>query len=123
MEAGPKIFLLVLIGVVCFLIYDDLPGKYTNLEESFEGFMNKSLVRFESEKSQLHTIFYGVSKTGKTNFIKQYLNLYSQDEEGHKKKIIVVCEDEKEWINPETGMPYEGLNMCRIDITSSKNID
>ena len=123
MAAGPIIFVLVLIGVVCYLIYDDLPSKYTKLEESFEWFINKSLVRFDSEKSPLHTIVYGASNTGKTYFVKKYLNLYQQDEEEHKKKIIVVCKDEKEWINPETGMPYDGINMCGIDMITSINID
>ena len=42
METGPIIFLIVLIGVVCYLIYGDLPSKYTKLEESFDIFMNKS---------------------------------------------------------------------------------
>ena len=39
--------------------------------------MNRSLVRFENEKSPLHTIVYGVIGTGKTYFIRQYLKLYS----------------------------------------------
>ena len=39
--------------------------------------MNKSLVRFEYEKSPLHTIVYGGTGTGKTYFIRQYLKLYS----------------------------------------------
>ena len=39
--------------------------------------MNRSLVRFEYEKSPLHTIVYGGTGTGKTNFIGQYLRLYS----------------------------------------------
>ena len=67
--------------------------------------MNKSLVRFEFEKSPLHTLVFGASNTGKTYFVKQYLNLYREDEDEHKKKIIIVCKDEREWINPETGMP------------------
>ena len=37
METGPIIFPLVSIGVVCYLIYDDLPSNYTKLEENFEG--------------------------------------------------------------------------------------
>ena len=85
--------------------------------------MKKSLVRFEFERSPLHTIVYGASNTGKTYFVKQYLNLYQQDEEKHKKKITVLSKDEKEWINPETGMPYDGFSMCGIDMISSKNID
>ena len=38
--------------------------------------MNRSLVRFEYEKSPLHTIVYGGTATGKTYFIRQYLKLY-----------------------------------------------
>ena len=37
--------------------------------------MNRSLVRFEYEKSPLHTIFYGETGTWKTYFITQYLKL------------------------------------------------
>ena len=39
--------------------------------------MNRSLVRFEYEKSPLHTIVYGGTGTGKTYFIRQYLELYT----------------------------------------------
>ena len=38
--------------------------------------MNRSLVRFEYERSPLHTIVYGGTGTGKTYFIRQYLKLY-----------------------------------------------
>ena len=38
--------------------------------------MNRSLVRFEYEKSPLHTIVYGGTGTGKTYFIGQCLRLY-----------------------------------------------
>ena len=39
--------------------------------------MNRRLVRFEYEKSPLHTIAYGGTGPGKTYFIRQYLKLYS----------------------------------------------
>ena len=39
--------------------------------------MNRSVVRFEYENSPLHTIVYGGTGTGKTYFIRQYLKLYS----------------------------------------------
>ena len=39
--------------------------------------MNKSLVRFEYEKSPLHTSVYGGTGTEKTYFIRQNLKLYS----------------------------------------------
>ena len=42
--------------------------------------MNKSFVRFEYEKSPLHTIVYGGTGTGKTYFIRQYLKLYLDQE-------------------------------------------
>ena len=66
METGSAvIFLIFLIGLR-YIIYDSIPSKYTELEESFGGFMNRSLVRFENEKSPLHTIVYGGTGTGKT---------------------------------------------------------
>ena len=58
------------------MFYNSKPSKYTKLEESFGGFMNRSLVRFEYEKSPLHTIVYGGTGAGKTYFIRQYLKLY-----------------------------------------------
>ena len=45
--------------------------------------MNKSLVRFEYEKSPLHTIVYGGTGTSKTYFIRQYLNLYLDPQNGY----------------------------------------
>ena len=77
MEAGSVVFILFLIIIFCFIIYDSIPSKYTKLEESFGGFMIRSLVRFEYEKSPLHTIVYGGTGTGKTHFIRQNLKLYS----------------------------------------------
>ena len=76
METGSAVFFIIIIGI-CYIIYDSRPSKYTKLEESFGGFMNRSLVRFEYEKSPLHTIVYGGTGTGKTYFIRQYLKLYS----------------------------------------------
>ena len=49
--------------------------------------MNRSLVRFEYEKSPLHTIVYGGTGTGKTYFIRQYLKLYSvQDQDENQNR-------------------------------------
>ena len=31
------------------MVYDSIPSKYAKLEESFGGFIKKSLVRFEYE--------------------------------------------------------------------------
>ena len=50
METGSVVFILFLIIILCFIIYDSTPSKYTKLEENFGGFMNRSLVRFEYEK-------------------------------------------------------------------------
>ena len=46
MEMGSAIFICILIIIFCF-IYGSIPSEYTKLEESFGGFMNRSLVRFE----------------------------------------------------------------------------
>ena len=75
METGSAVFFIIIIGI-CYIKYDSTPSNYTKLEESFGGFMNRSLVRFEYEKSPLHTIVYGGTGTGKTYFIRQYLKLY-----------------------------------------------
>ena len=77
MDKGGILFFLIIIIGISYIIYDTIPSKYTKLEESFGGFMNRSLVRFEYEKSPLHTIVYGGTGTGKTNFIGQYLRSYS----------------------------------------------
>ena len=82
METGSAVIIFILIGFF-YIIYDSIPSKYTKLEESFGGFMNRSLVRFEYEKSPLHTIVYGGTGTGKTYFIRQYLKLYSVQNQDH----------------------------------------
>ena len=76
MDKGGIVFFLIIIIIFCFIIYDSKPSEYTKIEESFGGFMNWNLVRFEYEKSALHTIVYGGTGTGKTYFIRQYLKLY-----------------------------------------------
>ena len=95
--------------------------------------MNRNLVRFEYEKSPLHTIFYGGTGTGKTYFIRQYLKLYQQscfaDEDqdppsgyiDEAKNIIIVCKDDRDWIDLETGEFYTGFNKCDINMIASKN--
>ena len=83
METGSAvIFFIYLIGV-CYIIYDSIPSKYTKLEESFGGYMNRSLVRFEYEEPPLHTIVYGGTGTNKTYFIRQYLKLYLDPRSGY----------------------------------------
>ena len=124
METGSAIFLCILIIIFCFILYDSIPSEYTKREESFGGFMNRSLVRFEYEKSPLHTIVYGGTGTGKTYFIRQYLKLYldpSQDEE-QAKNIAIVCKDDTNWIDPETGEFYIGFNKCDMSMITTKNM-
>ena len=88
--------------------------------------MNRSLDRFEYEKSPLHTIVYGGTGTDKTYFIRQYLKLYQQScfadqdqdlnrgqdqDQQQAKNIIIVCKDDRDWIDPETGEFYIGFNV------------
>ena len=74
MDKGGILFIFIIIIAICFTFYNSIPSKYTKL--GFGGLMNRSLVRFEYEKSPLHTIVYGGTGTGKTCFIRQYLKLY-----------------------------------------------
>ena len=76
MDTGFAIIIFIFVIMFCCIVYDSIPSKYTKLEEIFDGFMNRSLVRFEFEKSTLHTIVYGATGTGKTFFVRQYLKLY-----------------------------------------------
>ena len=46
-----------------------MTSKNTKLEESFVGIMNRSLARFEFEKSPLHTVVYGGTGKGKNYFV------------------------------------------------------
>ena len=131
-----------------------MPSKYTKLEESFEGFMNKSLVRFEIEKSPLLTIVYGATGTRKIYFAGQYLKLYLDQEEPsalvgemapglpqQKQKqqqmvkhqgtcfaddlrsIIIICIDEKDWIDPETSKPFAGFELGYKNMITMENIN
>ena len=128
METGSAVFIFNIIIRICYIIYDSRPSKYTKLEESFGGFMIRSLVRFEYEKSPLHTIVYGGTGTGKTYFIRQYLKLYSvqnQDQDRDQvqdqdlrssftdqdqaKIIVIVCKDDRDWIDPESNNFILGL--------------
>ena len=110
--------------------------------------MNRSLVRFEYEKSPLHTIVYGGTGTGKSYFIRQYLKLYSvqnqdqdqnqnqnqdrnqdQNQNQHQnqnqdkaKNIVIVCKDDRDWIDPESNKFYTGFNKCDINIITKNNM-
>ena len=75
-ERGSAIIIFIFIIIFCYIAYNSIPSKYTKLEKSFGGFINKSLVKFEYAKSPLHTTSYGCTGTGKTYFIRQYLKLY-----------------------------------------------
>ena len=65
METGSAAIIFIFLIGICYIIYDSMPNKSTKLEESFGGFMNRSLVRFEYEKSPSHTFVYGGTGTGK----------------------------------------------------------
>ena len=79
--------IIILLYVLAFIIYDIVPSKYNALETGYD----EKLKEFEYEKSPLHTIVYGGS--GKTNLVKQYLQLHTEEE----RPIIFVCEDKSDW--------------------------
>ena len=136
METGSAVRIFIFLNGICYIIYDSIPSKYTKLEKSFGGFMNRSLVKFEYEKSPLHTIVYGGTGTGKTYFTRQFLKLYLDPRSGYTdqnqnqdqdqdqqqaKNIIIVCKDDRDWIDPETGEFYIGFYTCDINMITSKN--
>ena len=105
--------------------------------------MNRNLVRFEYEKSPLHTIVYGGTGTGKTYFVRQYLKLYSvqnqaqnqnQDQDlrsslvkheqssftDQAKNIVIVCKIDRDWIDPESNNFFTGFNKCDINMITKK---
>ena len=53
------------------MIYVSIPSKYAKLDEKFAGYEDNNLLKFEYEKSPVHTIVYGVSVTGTIYFVKQ----------------------------------------------------
>ena len=63
-------------------------------KKMFKGYEEKKLKEFEYETFPLHTIVYGGTSTGKTYFVKHYLELYKEE----KRPIIVVWEDKSEWV-------------------------
>ena len=109
METCSAVTIFIFLIGICYIIYDSIRSKYTKLEESFGGFMNRGLVRFEYEKSPLQTIVYGGTGTGKTYFIRQYnldprtdsvcgkpsgytdLNQDQNQNQQQAKNIIIVC--------------------------------
>ena len=93
--------------------------------------MNRSLVRFEYEKSPIHTIVYRGTVTGKTYFIRQYLKLYSVQNQNRDQKqnqnqdqaknIVIVCKDDRDWIDPEFNKFYTGFNECDRNMITKNN--
>ena len=136
METGSAVINFIFLIGICYIIYDSIPSKYKKkLEESFGGFMNRSLVRFEYEKSPLHTIVYGGTGTGKTDFIRQYLKLYLDPRSGYTdqnqnqdknqnqqqaKIIIIERKSYRDWIDPETCEFYIRFNTSDINMITSK---
>ena len=90
--------------------------------------MNRNLVRFEYEKSPLHTVVYGGTGTGKTYFIRQYLKIYSvqnQDQNQNQdqaKNIVIVCKYDRDWIDPESNKFYTGFNKCDINMITKNDM-
>ena len=62
--------------MLCYIVDNSIPSKYTKLEENFGGCINRNLIRFEYKKSPSHTTIYGGTDTSKTYFVRQYLKLY-----------------------------------------------
>ena len=84
METGCAVIIFSFVIMFCYKVYRSIPSKYTKLDESFGGFINRSLVRFQFEKSPLHTFVYGETGTGKIYFVRQYLKLYRDQEHVHE---------------------------------------
>ena len=57
METGSVVIIFIFLIIFCFIIYDSIPSKHAKLEESFGGFMNRSLVRFEYERHHYILLF------------------------------------------------------------------
>ena len=47
MDKRGILFIFIIIIAIGFIFYNSIPSKYTKLEESFGGFLKRSLVRFE----------------------------------------------------------------------------
>ena len=39
-----------------------------------------------------------------------------------QKQLIIVCKDEKDWLDPKTGVPYAGFEMGDINMITMKII-
>ena len=66
-----------------------------------------------------------------TYFIRQYLKLYldhDQDlrssftDQDKAKNVVIVCEDDRDWIDPESNKLYTGFNKWDINMTTKNNM-
>ena len=57
MATGSAVIIFIFLIGFCYIIYDSKPSKYTKQEESFGGFMNRSLIRFEYESHHYILLF------------------------------------------------------------------
>ena len=88
---GNIIFIIIILFVFAFNIYDSVPSKYYAVKK-IKGYDEKALKEFEYQKFSLHIVHCG-SGTGKTYFVEQYLEIYKEEE----RPIIVVCQDNSNW--------------------------
>ena len=109
MDTGLIIFILALIAVFCYIVYNDMSSKYTKLEECFDWFKNRSLVRFEFEKSPLHTIVNGGTGTGNTSFVRKYLKMY-QEQDGTAWSETHQEQDNKQMVEQDIKQDQEQVN-------------
>ena len=50
-----------------------------------------------------------------------YTDQNQNQDQQQAKKIIIVCKDDRDWIDPETGEFYIGFKKCDINMITSKN--
>ena len=79
-----------------------------------------------------------VFNTGKTYFIRQNLKLYldqdlnqnrdqnqnqNQNQNQHQaNNIVIVCKDDRDWIDPESNKFYTGFNKCDMNMNTTINM-
>ena len=69
------------------------------------------------------------------HFVRPYMKLYqdpdqdqhqdqdqNQNQNQHNKIIIIVCKEDRDWTDSETGEFYTGLNTCDINMITSKRM-
>ena len=59
METSSLVIIFIFLFIICFIVYDSIPSKYTKLEDNFGGFVERWLVIFGYENSPFYTIIYG----------------------------------------------------------------